>query len=168
MELELRCGIDFLPESHYPEWFTHDAIRLKRVATAAVDAPTLPAIHWVAREAVFKSLSPEVQRKKGAFQRISLKWHAVDENRGQWSFITTGNRLNRQGEVHVANNGIIGLAWPVDEISPQWGNIKEFPADIQILSADPGRRWQKLGKSGWLSISHEYGSTFWAAYLPIV
>jgi hypothetical protein len=168
MEIDTLCGIDFLPERFYPAWFTEDVGRLRFSKPEFEEGPRLPVYHWCAREAVYKSLQETFQLSIKRLNSIELQWDITDFNQQDWNFKTLNPEFKRVGFVRRGNDSVVALAWQEFQNSPEWGEIMNFPPDIQYFQSGEFRVWEKNGLQGRLSLSHEYGRTFWAAYLPKV
>jgi hypothetical protein len=115
----------------------------------------LPSKHWVAKESVYKSLPSSIQIHYQSPRSILLRWSDCGH-----FFESRCGILTVHGQVIVLEDGILALSG--GEVLPLWG--EGLPKNIDTYSVGARRFWRQGDVSGAISISHESGRLFWAAY----
>lgn len=155
-----KCGIDFLPHTtSYKRWWSKDSPLWTKIKHAEDPFFSFPAELWVLKEALWKSLSPDLQLAYPTAASLRLF-------KGESSFMAVVNQRHFTLQLLAMDQGMIGLCWPTTMPKPAWGEWDNFPSNFLVEKFKTGRTWKNAaGHSGWLSITHEEETMFWAGWL---
>lgn len=155
-----KCGIDFLPETAaYKRWWTKASPLWPKIKHAEDPPFSFPAELWVLKEALWKSLSQDLQLAYPTAASLRL---FKDES----NYMAVVNQRHYTLQLLAVEQGMIGLCWPTSMPKPAWGDGDSFPPNLLVEKFKMGRTWRNAtGQSGWLSITHEEDMIFWAGWL---
>lgn len=148
-----------MPNSpEYARWWKADSALFRKLLNTSESIALLPAQIWCMKEALWKALPQNLQNQ---FRTASSMTLVPDVNEPEiYRFMGFLIRLMPH------ESGALALAWPENMSEPQWGKKTDFPDGYQMYSFKEGRYWQNSkGDCGWLSVTHEGDSEFWAGWL---